>query len=265
MSHPSFDADCALVDDVRPAANFGDRRGAGRIDILMLHYTGMDSAEAAIDWLVCAESGVSCHYFVFEDGRIVQLLPELARAHHAGAGSWEGDDDVNSRSIGIEIANRGHPDMPPFPLAQMAAVARLSRDVIRRHGIAARRVLAHSDTAPGRKIDPGEAFDWSWLAAQGVGLTVRPATSTQGAGLSKGDRGAGVLALQRQLAAFGYGLAENGVYDEPTRLVVAAFQRHFRRERVDGVADPSTIETLKQVLGSMELAVDAFSVRGQGG
>ena len=248
--HAPFAADSPHVDEVRPAFHFGARRGDGGIDILMLHYTGMDSADGALDWLCCEESGVSCHYFVFEDGRTVQLLPERARAHHAGAGSWHGDTDVNSRSIGIEIANGGHPaGLPPFPAVQMEAVARLSRDVIERHGIAPERVLAHSDTAPARKVDPGERFDWCWLAGQGVGRTVSdPPEPGGGRFLQEGDRGEPVAALQSMLALFGYGVPVDGTYDETTRLSVAAFQRHHRRSLVDGVADASTIETLHRLL-----------------
>ena len=247
--HPDFCADSAHVDAVRPAVNRGERRGEGTIDILMLHYTGMPDAQAALDWLCCEESGVSCHYFVFEDGRTVQLLPERARAHHAGAGSWQGVSDVNSRSIGIEIANAGHAGgLPPFPNVQMEAVARLAHDIVARHAIAPARVLAHSDTAPGRKVDPGERFDWDWLAERGVGLTVPPVAPGGGRFLQEGDSGEPVEALQAMLALWGYGVEVNGAFGASTRHAVAAFQRHHRRTLVDGVADVSTIETLHALL-----------------
>jgi len=237
------------VDEIRPALNFGDRVNCVRPDILLLHYTGMDSAAGALKWLCCKESGVSCHYFVFEDGRTVQLVPECKRAHHAGAGSWKGESDVNSRSVGIEIANAGHQGgLPNFTQAQMESVARLSADIIERHGIKPEMVLAHSDIAPLRKEDPGEKFDWIWLADRGVGHCVAPTPLTSGMFLTQGDRGEPVEALQSMLALYGYGIDINGVFDDLTGAVVRAFQRHFRQEKVDGVADRSTIDTLHALL-----------------
>ncbi|MEL6750689.1 MAG: N-acetylmuramoyl-L-alanine amidase [Pseudomonadota bacterium] len=243
-------ADSVCVDAVRPAVNFNDRKSD--IDILLLHYTGMNGGQAAEDWLCAEESGVSCHYIIHEDGRIVQMVAEADRAYHAGAGSWEGREDVNSRAIGVEIVNDGHgPEgalPPPFPVVQMQAVAALSRDIIARHAVAPHRVLAHSDTAPGRKIDPGETFDWDWLAEQGVGQ-VHPAVPVRsGRFLTPGENGQPVEALQAMLAMFGYGIEPNGTYDERTRIVVEAFQRHHRRALVDGVADASTIETIHGLL-----------------
>ena len=248
---PVFEADSPLVESVRAAVNFGERARDTSVEILLLHYTGMDDGRGAEDWLCCAESGVSCHYIIHEDGCIVQMVAEAVRAHHAGAGEWEGRGDINSRSIGIEIVNAGHTPnaaLPPFPPAQMHAVAALSNDIIARHAIAAHRVLGHSDTAPGRKIDPGEAFDWEWLAEQGVG--VRPPEITGGGGrfLLRGDSGEPVGALQAMLAMFGYGMTVSGTFDAPTETVVTAFQRHFRRNLVDGVADAETIRTLHNLL-----------------
>jgi N-acetylmuramoyl-L-alanine amidase len=250
-------ADSKCVGSTRPAVNFGERKfdsaeKCAKPDILLLHYTGMDDANGALDWLCCAESGVSCHYFVHEDGRIIQLVAESKRAHHAGAGEWEGNPDTNSRSIGIEIVNGGHPaGLPGFPPAQMQGVAALSRDIIQRHAIAPQRVLAHSDIAPGRKLDPGENFDWKWLAARGVGHWVEPAPIRSGRFFQAGDRGEPVEALQSMLALYGYGLEISGEFDHQTQIVVEAFQRHFRPKRVDGVADTSTIETLHQLLKTL--------------
>ena len=252
----SFEAECALVDEVCPAVNFGERRGVDGPDILLLHYTGMESAEGALKWLCCEESGVSCHYFVFEDGRIIQLLPEHLRAHHAGVSYWHGDTDINSRSIGIEIANAGHSvpegeEIPEFPEVQMEAVARLSRDIIARHKIMPHRVLAHSDVAPNRKTDPGEKFPWAWLAGQGIGHIVEPAPLASGRFFQEGDTGQPIEALQSMLALFGYDSPVSGIFDEKTRFAIAAFQRHYRQEKVDGVADMSTIDTLHRLIASL--------------
>jgi N-acetylmuramoyl-L-alanine amidase len=212
----------------------------------------MPSCEGAIDWLCHPESGVSCHYAVTEAGDIWRLVEEDRRAWHAGVGSWAGEADVNSRSIGVEICNPGADcGAPPYPDAQIAAVIALARDIVTRNGIPAHRVLAHSDVAPARKRDPGEWFPWDRLAAAGVGHWVRPARLGGGRFLTRGDAGEPVEALQSMLALYGYGVSASGVFDEATEQVVTAFQRHFRPERVDGVADQSTITTLYRLLDAL--------------
>jgi N-acetylmuramoyl-L-alanine amidase len=235
---------------VQPSPNQEARIGVARPDILLLHYTGMKSTQAALERLCDPGPRVSSHYLVFEDGRILQLVPEARRAYHAGAGSWEGTSDVNSRSIGIEIGNQGHDfGCPEFPDAQIAAVIALCRDIVARWSIAARHVLAHSDVAPDRKRDPGEVFPWRRLAEAGVGLWVEPEPIADGAMLRPGDRGEEVTDLQRALAAYGYGVAVSGRYEAATENVVTAFQRHFRPARVDGIADVSTVRTLTKLAG----------------
>ncbi|MGB9366158.1 MAG: N-acetylmuramoyl-L-alanine amidase [Xanthobacteraceae bacterium] len=223
-----------------------------RIDILLLHYTGMQTADEALARLADRGAKVSCHYFVDEDGRVTQMVPEARRAWHGGLGSWKGAVDINSRSIGIEIVNPGHElGYRDFPDAQIDAVIALCRDIIKRRHIARERVLAHSDVAPARKKDPGEKFPWAKLAAAGVGLWVEPAPIAEGRTLSANDRGVPVEDLQKQLIKLGYGLEVSRSYDDATRLVVTAFQRHFRPERVDGLADPSTMETLRSLLRAL--------------
>lgn len=231
------------------AANSEPRRGGMRPTILLLHYTGMDSAEGALRWLCAGESRVSCHYLIDEAGRITQMVPEAMRAWHAGDAYWAGETDINSASIGIEIHNPGHDlGYPDFPEAQMQAVEALSRDIVARHGIQPRNVLAHSDVAPWRKRDPGEKFDWARLARAGVGLWAEAAAIEGDAGLGLGDAGAPVAALQRQLHEFGYRIGAGGIYDEQMAQVVTAFQRHYRPALVSGRADRSTIETLARLL-----------------
>jgi len=233
---------------VRPSPNFGERRGFARPDMLVLHYTGMVSGQAAEDWLCDPRSEVSCHYVVHEDGRVVQLVPETSRAWHAGKSSWHGETDINSHSVGIEIVNPGHSfGYPPFPRRQITAVIALCRDIIARNAIPAARVLGHSDVAPGRKVDPGEKFPWGRLSRAGIGLWRPPSRRVTGPTLQRGDHGAPVAALQASLVHFGYGLEVTGTYDERTRTVVSAFQLHFRPDRADGVADPATRATLRKL------------------
>jgi len=234
-----------------PSPNHEKRRVGLSVDMLILHYTGMDSAEAALDWLTRQESEVSCHYLVDEDGRIAQLVTESERAWHAGQSLWAGETDLNSCSIGIEIHNPGHDfDYPDFPDTQMRAVEALCLDVLSRHAIPPHRVLAHSDVAPGRKRDPGEKFDWERLARAGIGLWVPPAPLEGDAGLGPGDEGDSVAALQRALLEFGYGVEVTSTYGTGLGKVVEAFQRHFRPARIDGRADKSTRETVARLLAA---------------
>lgn len=277
MPEPSPDS--PLVTRLHPSPNHGERKplrgGEERFpDSIILHYTGMADAASALLWLANPLSQVSCHYVVFEDGRIFQLVPEARRAWHAGRGEWRGETDMNSASIGIEIANAGHvlstgfdaggkplprpadappnpfpPLGPPFPEAQIEAVIALVADIKARWRIADARILAHSDIAPGRKIDPGEAFPWARLAAAGLGLWPDPerlaqATSATAPTFRPGDEGMPIRALQSLLASFGYGLEITGVYDQRTFDVIAAFQRHWRQARVDGIADGETLALL---------------------
>jgi len=256
----AFQPDSFVVADVVPSPNVDERAGGRRPDLILLHYTGMQTGEAALERLTSAESKVSAHYVVFEDGRIVQCVPEARRAWHAGVSFWAGETDINSCSIGIEIVNPGHEfGYADFPLRQTAAVISLCKSILTRRGpIPPDRVLAHSDVAPSRKQDPGEKFPWELLSDSGVGHWVRPAPANiDGVKLHPGDRSDAVARLQRMLAAYGYGVEETGQYDDTTRDVVTAFQRHFRPVRVDGVADPSTQMTLRALVDTRPAPITA--------
>lgn len=247
---PVFPAESSIVAEVRPSPNHGERADGRRPDMILLHYTGMPDAAEALERLCSPASEVSSHYFVFEDGRIIQLVPESRRAWHAGVSFWAGETDINSCSIGIEIANPGHDyGYPDFPKRQIAAVTALCRGILTRHAIPPERILAHSDVAPSRKRDPGEKFPWRTLYDSGVGNWVKPARIMKGdAVLALGDRNEAVMAIQDTLSQYGYGLTVNGTYDSATYDVVAAFQRHFRPERIDGIVDESTRMTLQDLL-----------------
>ena len=244
-------SDSPLVDCLAPSPNFGERRAP--IDSIILHYTGMETGEGALAWLRNPASEVSCHYFIDEDGRLTQLVAEAARAWHAGASHWRGHNDLNSRSIGIEIVNQGAPaQFPPYPAAQVATVIRLCQDIIQRYALPAENILAHSDIAPLRKQDPGEAFPWGELHAHGVGLWVPAAPIVEGEVLEEGHSGTAVKAMQQALQRYGYALEATGHFDHLTRAVVAAFQRHFRQARVDGRADVSTVATLQTLCAALD-------------
>jgi N-acetylmuramoyl-L-alanine amidase len=250
-----FPPDSSLVESIVPSPNHEARVGVARPDILLLHYTGMKTTQAALERLCDPRAKVSSHYVVFEDGRIVQLVPEMRRAYHAGESSWERTTDFNSRSVGIEIGNKGHDfGCPEFPEAQIAAVIALCRDILSRWPIAPHHVLAHSDVAPDRKRDPGERFPWRRLAEAGVGLWVEPAPDAGGVTLRLDDRGDAVADLQRALADYGYGIAATGRYDPATQEIVTAFQRHYRPERIDGIADVAMVKTLETLIARRNLS-----------
>ncbi|MCB1505558.1 MAG: N-acetylmuramoyl-L-alanine amidase [Hyphomicrobiaceae bacterium] len=245
--------DSALVDALHPSPNIEPRRSGYRPDLLLLHYTGMQDVDKAIDWLSRPESSVSCHYVIAEDGRITQMVAEDLRAWHAGHSYWAGATDINSCSIGIEIHNRGHADgYPDFPKAQMEAVARLSADIIERHRIAKDRVLAHSDVAPWRKIDPGEKFNWRGLADAGVGRWIMPEPVDSGWSMGLGSRSEKIADGQHLLRRYGYGIEVTGMLDEATAFVLRAFQMHWRQERVDSRLDHSTLVTLRRLVSETE-------------
>lgn len=232
--------------------NVEPRQDGKQARILLLHYTDMEDGERACAWLCNPLAKVSCHYLVDTDGRITQMVDEDLRAWHAGQSIWKGERDINSASIGIEIQNPGHDHgYPDYPSEQMAAVLALGRDIVERHGIPQEHVLAHSDVAPRRKRDPGEKFDWRLLHEGGLGHWVAPATAGGGQFLQRGDAGDAVEALQAMLALYGYGIEITGTFDDETTVVVTAFQRHFRPGLVDGIADRSTIETLRRLIDAL--------------
>jgi N-acetylmuramoyl-L-alanine amidase len=221
-----------------PSPNFDARTGPP--DMIVLHYTGMQTGEAALVRLRDPAAKVSAHYLVEEDGRVFALVPEERRAWHAGKSFWRGETDINARSVGVEIVNPGHEfGYRPFPDAQIATVIDLVADIRSRWSVEDARLLGHSDVAPSRKEDPGELFPWKRLAEAGHGLWVEPAAAP-GAALAEGDEGPGVFALQAGLTRLGYDAAPSGQYDATTATIVRAFQRHWRQERVDGVADGET-------------------------
>lgn len=204
-----------------PSPNFSERTLP--ISILVLHYTGMKSGAAAIDWLANPASKVSAHYVVDEDGTVVHMVQEDKRAQHAGVSYWRGLTDINSASIGIEIVNPGHEwGYRPFPEAQMAALLPLVAEITRTYSIEPRNVVGHSDVAPARKQDPGELFDWPLLARHGLAVA-RPKENLVDPGWSD-------AAFLQALERYGYGIA-----DGPAALI--AFQRRFRPENVDGIID----------------------------
>jgi len=219
----------------RPSPNHDARPPGTSVDILLLHYTGMPTAAAALDRLCDPAAKVSAHYLIDEDGALYRLVPEDRRAWHAGASFWASKRDVNGRSIGIELVNPGHEfGYRPFPEPQMAALTALAQAIIARYPIPPYRVLGHSDVAPARKQDPGELFDWARLAEAGIGLW--PPRIVGSTGPVPRERTA-----EAMLAKVGY---EVPTPDGAIATVLTAFQRHFRPWQVDGVYDTETAARL---------------------
>lgn len=228
----------------RPSPNH-DARAEGPVDILVMHYTGMKTAEEALARLCDPEAKVSSHYTIDRDGTVYRHVAEDRRARHAGVSYWAGVRDVNSRSIGIEIVNPGHEfGYIPFAEPQIAALIDLSRGILGRHpAISPARVVGHSDVAPNRKQDPGELFPWARLAEFGIGLwpSTHPLPS-QGKGDGEGEIFAG------NLRRFGYGVPPE--VDWPLADVIAAFQRRFRPSCINGIPDAECEALLARLLAA---------------
>ena len=225
----------------RPSPNH-DPRAEGPVDILVMHYTGMKTAEEALARLCDPEAKVSSHYTIDRDGTIYQHVSEDRRARHAGVSYWAGVRDVNSRSIGIELVNPGHEfGYIPFAEPQIVALIDLSHGILARHpAIAPSRVVGHSDVAPNRKQDPGELFPWTQLAEFGIGLWPRENHPPHR------GRGQGEGVFGQNLRRYGYGVPPD--VDWPLADIIAAFQRHFRPSCIDGVADAECAALLENLL-----------------
>ena len=213
----------------RPSPNCDVRKRGVNVDMLVLHYTGMDNAQVALERLRNPATKVSAHYMIDEDGTIYALVDENLRAWHAGVSCWAGQRDINSCSIGIELVNPGHEyGYRPFPEKQGDALVRLAEDIVSRHAIPAHRVLGHSDVAPSRKRDPGELFDWNGLARAGIGLWPEEISDSP------------------ILQDFGYDVAGAG-----HTACAVAFQRHWRPNKIDGFMDKECTRLLAGLLDRM--------------
>ncbi len=242
-----------------PSPNQDDRPDGADVDTVVLHYTGMKTAADAIARLRDPAARVSSHYVVEEDGKIWRLVPEGRRAWHAGVSYWRGRTGLNDVSVGIEIVNPGHEHgYRDFPLMQMAAVCDLCLEILSRHRVPPRNVVAHSDIAPDRKEDPGERFDWAGLAREGVGVypVGVPDLGTGGAV----REGGALRDVRAALADIGYRVAPEGAFDPALATVLRAFQRHWRPEAVTGQADSGT---LVRLLATARLCADATAAKAR--
>ncbi len=229
-----------LVHREVPSPNWNERKLP--ITMVVLHYTGMASADEAIARLCDPEAEVSAHYLIDEDGTVVRLVDEANRAWHAGRSYWCGTTDINSASIGIELVNPGHEfGYRPFTDAQMEALIPLLADIVRRHAITPANVIGHSDIAPARKTDPGELFDWDLLARYHLALA-RPRPRMR---LIYDNDGAFYLALER----LGYDISDRAA-------AIRAFERRWRPDRITGEIDSQIGALLFELLISRDMGQD---------
>jgi N-acetylmuramoyl-L-alanine amidase len=222
---------------------------SSRVRFLVLHYTVSDKP---VSLKALTEQQVSAHYLLTDDPSptIYGLVDETRAAYHAGNSSWKGFTQLNNSSIGIEIVNAGWKDTPqgrvyaPFPQTQIDALIPLVKDIVARHGILPENVVGHSDIAPLRKQDPGPMFPWYQLAR--AGLVVWPDPNRVAAVRQVFDiQVPDAIWFQKKLAAHGFSVAQTGLFDQPTRTVIAAFQMKYRPANIAGDPDAETAAMLE--------------------
>lgn len=227
----------------RPSQNFGPRRGTSAPDMVVLHYTAMDTAMAAVDRLCDPSAEVSAHYLIDRDGTTIRMVDEDHRAWHAGASHWGGIDDVNSHSIGIELVNPGHASgYPPFPNPQMGALENLLAGIVERWAIVPERVVGHACIAPGRKIDPGEKLDWRRLSLAGLAVWLDPPMHAP-----ETDAPIDPAAFQIAAQRLGYGVPHTGEWCARTQDVWHAFSMRFLPNRADAPPDQAAVKHLQNL------------------
>jgi len=232
----------------RPSPNFNIRPEGAVIDTVILHYTGMETAAAALERLTDTAAEVSAHYLIDEDGRVVQMVAEEHRAWHAGISAWQGRENLNHTSIGIELVNPGHEfGYRAFPEDQIAALLDLLAGIRERHKIPVSRYLGHSDIAPDRKTDPGELFPWARLAREGFGLWSDVDGSDTRPLPDDAATGEALVKLNKQLGIVGYHLEDKESFGVATQSIVRAFQAHWRPETVSGLYDIGTAAILRDI------------------
>ena len=231
-----------------PSPNYNERPADAAIDTVILHYTGMVSAEAALERMCSEEAEVSAHFMIDEDGTLYQLVDPGKRAWHAGISVWQGRQNLNHSSIGIELVNPGHEfGYRMFPESQLQSLMDLLRFLSETYAIPRERYIGHSDVAPLRKSDPGELFPWKKFADAGFGVFPKKGHSDQTIINKTGDNGPEIKMLNKQLGIIGYDEFDRDVFGDQTAQTIRAFQAHWRPEGVHGNLDAGTWSALNEV------------------
>lgn len=230
-----------------PSPNYNVRPSDADVDTVIIHYTGMKTADAALARMCDPASEVSAHFMIEDDGKCHELVAPEHRAWHAGVSYWRGQENLNHTSIGIELVNPGHEfGYQAFPDVQIDSLLELLHH-LKPFAVPRANYIGHSDVAPSRKTDPGEFFPWHTLADQGFGIVAKSAGRDTTRILGTGDTGPEVMRLTLQLRAIGYDLEEDDQYCQATSHAVAAFQRHWRQSLVSGVFDKGTQEIVMEL------------------
>ena len=225
-----------------------------KINMIVIHYTGMKSCDDALIHLCNKNTKVSAHYLIDEIGKIYQLVDDNFRAWHAGVSIWDGITDINSCSIGIELVNPGHEfGYKTFEEQQMLSIEYLLEELLFKYGISLKNVVGHSDVAPLRKCDPGELFEWERLAKKNLAIWPQKHSKNILPYLNLGKSSDGVSELQKKLSIIGYGIKIDGNFGPCTELVVRAFQRRYRKKRIDGCLDNETGSILESLLSLQKI------------
>ena len=230
----------------KSSPNFDERKS--KIDIIVIHYTGMQSFEEALEHLCKPSSKVSSHYLINSSGDVYLLVDEEKRAWHAGVSYWSGNIDVNSSSIGIELVNPGHEfGYEIFSESQMTSLEVLIKSLINNYNIPLYNIVGHSDIAPLRKKDPGELFNWKRLAKKNLSIWPNKLSTSFSKNIKIGNKSNSILQVQEFLSEIGYKITKDGFFSEETKLVLMAFQRRFRCHKVDGLFDDETGSMIKSI------------------
>ncbi len=198
------------------------------IKYIIIHYTGMKTSQASLKRLKSKKYKVSSHYFINEGGIITQLVHDQDIAWHAGISNWKKDTNLNPKSIGIELQNKGQEfGYHKFKLSQIKSLITLIESLQTKYKIKKSNVLGHSDVAPQRKIDPGYLFPWHKLAAKG--LAILPKKNNSKTPL----RASEIKPLQQLLRNFGYKITLSSLMDKETLQVIYAFESHYCPEELE--------------------------------
>ncbi len=214
------------------------KRSKKDIKFIIIHYTGMKKELSAINRLCNFKSKVSAHFFIKKNGSVLNLVPPLYEAWHAGKSSWKNFEFLNGYSIGIEIQNSGHDNRyENFPQKQIISIKKLLKYLLRKYNVSPKNVLGHSDISPDRKKDPGEKFPWKELAksrlSQWHNLNEKKLIEKRLIKLNFDEESK----FLKNLKKIGYLKISNEYSNLKKKIIIRAFQRHFRQELINGISD----------------------------
>ena len=214
------------------------KRQRKNIKFVILHYTGMKNELSALKRLCDKKSKVSAHYFIKQNGEVINLVPDLYEAWHAGKSLWKNFKSINRYSIGIEISNPGHDNgYKNFSSKQILSITKLIKFLISKYHIKYSNILGHSDIAPSRKKDPGEKFPWSLLAKKKLCLWHKLIKKK-----IKIYRNSRLSPLEKKiffinLKKIGYSNIHGISSQKNNQYIIKAFQRRFRQDLINGKVD----------------------------